>query len=344
MMLSCLAPIIRAGSSRSWFSQDWSSRSLVGRSPWTAADALVGLLGLDDSNFLGEERVQGDPRRPGGLPHGRMHAKIWVALALASLACSGAPVPSLETLASNYRKTPNPRTRAAVLHFANAHPKDQSGALALLVLGATEIDQRQFGDAVRHLDAARKRLPKLVDTIGYLTAVSQSELRDFAATEASLLPVWQSVPASPWVTNSVILEANSWLQLNQAPKAAALVDQHLADLSEQQADLLLARAYAAQGNTAAATERYQKIYIEHPLAPEASDAESALSGSPPLPPASLLARTFKLIDGGDYTRARKELTRSRASAVAGSIRRRVRFVGLSSTSARFPVGANVQID
>ncbi len=308
MMLSCLVPIIRARSSRSWFSQDWSSRSLVGRSPWTAADAPVGLLGLDDSNFLGEERVQGDPRRPGGLPHGRMHAKIWVALALASLACSAAPVSSLETLASNYRKTPNPRTRAAVLHFANAHSKDQSGALALLVLGATEIDQRQFGDAVRHLDAARKRLPKLADTIGYLTAVSQSELRDFPATEASLQPVWQSVPASPWVTNSVILEANSWLQLSQAPKAAALVDQHLADLTEQQADLLLARAYAAQGNAGAATARYQKIYIEHPLAPEASDAESALSGSPPLPPASLLARTFKLIDGGDYTRARKELT------------------------------------
>jgi hypothetical protein len=34
----------------------------VGRSPWTAADALVGLLGA-------EERVQGDPRGPGGPPH-----------------------------------------------------------------------------------------------------------------------------------------------------------------------------------------------------------------------------------------------------------------------------------
>ena len=118
-----------------------------------------------------------------------------------------------------------------MLHFANAHPNDQSGALALLVLGSTEIDQRQFGDALRHLQAARKRLPKLADTVGYLTAVSESELRDFAATEAALQPVWQSAPPSPWVAKSVILEANSWLQLNQAPKAAALVDQHLADLT-----------------------------------------------------------------------------------------------------------------
>ena len=38
----------------------------VGRTPWSAADALVGLLvfSLDL-----EVRVQGDPRGPGGPPH-----------------------------------------------------------------------------------------------------------------------------------------------------------------------------------------------------------------------------------------------------------------------------------
>jgi hypothetical protein len=35
----------------------------VGRTPWSAADALVGLLGL------AERRVLGDPRGPGGPPH-----------------------------------------------------------------------------------------------------------------------------------------------------------------------------------------------------------------------------------------------------------------------------------
>jgi hypothetical protein len=42
--------------------------------PWllgavSAADALVGLLGLDRAEHVGDQRVQGDPRRPGGLPH-----------------------------------------------------------------------------------------------------------------------------------------------------------------------------------------------------------------------------------------------------------------------------------
>src|ERR1035441_6502368 len=44
--------------------------SIVGRSPWTAADALVGLLALRKAlRKLGRQRDEGVPRRPGGLPH-----------------------------------------------------------------------------------------------------------------------------------------------------------------------------------------------------------------------------------------------------------------------------------
>src|SRR5437867_10019766 len=42
---------------------------IVGRTPWSAADALVGPLGVDDVDVVGEERVQGDPHGPGGPPH-----------------------------------------------------------------------------------------------------------------------------------------------------------------------------------------------------------------------------------------------------------------------------------
>jgi len=38
----------------------------VGRTPWSAADAHVGLL---VNMFSSEERVLGDPRGPGGPPH-----------------------------------------------------------------------------------------------------------------------------------------------------------------------------------------------------------------------------------------------------------------------------------
>ncbi|HLK18160.1 MAG TPA: transglycosylase SLT domain-containing protein [Bryobacteraceae bacterium] len=219
--------------------------------------------------------------------------------------CGAAPA-SLETLASTYRKTPNLRTRTALLQFANAHPNDQPGALALLALGSTELDQRQFGDALRHLTAARKRLPKLADTIGYLEAFSQSELRDFAAVEPALQPVWRSTPKSPWIMQSVLAQAGAWMQLNQPQKVAPLVQEHLSDLSEQQADLLLARAYEAQGNAAEAAARYLKVYVDHPLTAEASEAETALAHSA-LPASALLSRALRMIDAGDYTRARKQL-------------------------------------
>jgi hypothetical protein len=42
---------------------------IVRQTPRSAADALVGLFGLDGVEFIGYRRVQGDPRRPGGLPH-----------------------------------------------------------------------------------------------------------------------------------------------------------------------------------------------------------------------------------------------------------------------------------
>ena len=173
-------------------------------------------------------------------------------LALTCLCACGVPAQQLETVAQRYRKTPNARTRAAVLRYAELHRKDQSGALAYLVLGATEIDQRQFGDAQRHLTAAEKRLPQLADYIAYLTAESEFEQRQFPATEAALQTVWQASPASALIAKAAVLQANSYLQNNQADQAAALITRRSADLSVPQAELLLARAYEAAGNAEAA--------------------------------------------------------------------------------------------
>src|SRR6266567_3793215 len=170
------------------------------------------------------------------------------AIALVSFCAISVSAQSLDVLASNYRKTPTPKTRSALLSFANAHSNDKNGSLAFLVLGATEIDQRQFGDALQHLKAAQKHLPKLADYIAYLSAVAQSELREFPETEQTLAPVWQFTPASPLAGKSVALEANSYFETASAKKAIALVQQHLSDLTEPQADLLLARGFEADGN------------------------------------------------------------------------------------------------
>lgn len=215
---------------------------------------------------------------------------------------------AFESLADRYRKDPTPASRAAVLRYASAHRSDRNGALALLLLGATEDDQRQFGDALTHLNAASKRLPDLADYVAYLTAVAESGLRQFNDTEAALQPVWQSTPASPLVGKAVALQAESYLQAANPAAAVALVQQHMADLGASQAELFLARAYEAQNNAEAAAQHYQKIYIEYPLSKEASDAEAALTRYPSIPPDALFARGLKLLTAGDYTRSGKELT------------------------------------
>ena len=194
------------------------------------------------------------------------------------------------------------------MRYAEAHRSDKNGALALLLLGATEDDQRQFGDALTHLKAAAKRLPELADYVAYISADAQSGLRQFDDTESTLQPVWQSTPASPLVTKAVLLQADSYLQNGNPAGAVALIQKHLADLPAPQAELLLAEGYEAQNNADAAAQHYQKIYIEYPLAKEAADAEAALIRYPSIAPEALFARGVKLETGGDYTRAGKELT------------------------------------
>ncbi len=44
-------------------------RPVVGRTPWSSAEALAGPPGLNPLDPVGEERVQGDSRGPAGPPH-----------------------------------------------------------------------------------------------------------------------------------------------------------------------------------------------------------------------------------------------------------------------------------
>lgn len=226
-------------------------------------------------------------------------------LALCALTVSAQ---SLETLASNYRKTPNVRTRAALLRFADLHRKDTNGALAFLALAVTETEQRQFGDALNHLNAAAPRLPQLGDYIAYWAASSQFELRQFQDTARSLNLIWRALPASPLIGRAVTLQANSFLEAGQPANAIALLQQHLPDLAAPSAELLLARAYEAAGNSGEAGAHYLKIYVDYPLSKEASDAEAALPRYPAPSSRALFERGLKLLEGGDYTRAGKALT------------------------------------
>jgi soluble lytic murein transglycosylase len=212
----------------------------------------------------------------------------------------------LATIARNYHDHPNAVTRAAVLNYASAHSKDTTGALALLVLGSGEMDGKEWNAALTHLNVAEKRLPMLSDYAASLKAAAEFELHDPGKIEKDLKPVWDNTPSSPLIAKAVILEANAYIQTGDPKKAIHLLEQRGDEVATEKTALLLAKSYEAAGDTAAAGAQYQRLYTEYPMTKEADDAEPALQRYP-LTPQARLSRCAKLLDGRDFTRAKKEL-------------------------------------
>jgi soluble lytic murein transglycosylase len=241
-----------------------------------------------------------------------------VALALA-LVLAGSVLlraEAIESIADSYRKQPSPATRAAVVRFANAHPKDRDGALALLALGAVEVDQGQFDDAAKHLDAARVRLPMLADYAAYLRATALYGLKRPGDALALLDAVWKTSPESPLAGKAALLAARCLVDLRQPQQALEAIAAHRADIPDSSAELARAQALEASGKSAEAAGRYQWVFYECPLSTEAPSAEAALArlrGSPSYPKESselLLARGRKLMDARQYARAASDLQAS----------------------------------
>src|SRR6476620_8629005 len=80
------------------------------------------------------------------------------ALAIACLA-SSLSAQSVSSLGQTYRKDLSPANRAALIRFAAAHPKDTSGALAMLVTAAGDLERKAFSEALTAGKGLEVRLP-----------------------------------------------------------------------------------------------------------------------------------------------------------------------------------------
>ena len=229
-------------------------------------------------------------------------------------ACAyGAAAPSLNTLASAWHKTPNARTHAALLAFAQAHRSDQQGALALLALGAGEIDQKQLDQADAHLATAAARLPQLADYTASFRAEADWALRKDAQADALAKSVWDMQPASPVRGRMAIWSAHAYISEGQTDRALQVINEHSADLTDQQREFALAQVYDAMGRTADAIDHYDKVWFNYPLSWEAQNSEAPLeklrgkAGGAPLAGSLILTRIAKLSAAGEYGRAAREL-------------------------------------
>jgi soluble lytic murein transglycosylase len=221
---------------------------------------------------------------------------------------------SLATLGQNYRKDPSPANRAALIRFAAAHPKDPSGAQALLVTAATDLDRNSLTESLTASQGLDKRLPKLTDYVAYLRAAVQLESKNFAETVRELNPIFRQTPVSPLQAKAVMLAARADVELQKPKEAVELLRKYYAELAPPQGDLLLANASEALGDPVAAATYYQKVYYLYPSSMEATQAEGALAALrqtlgdklPPPMPQTTLARASSLMNSGDPRKAKAE--------------------------------------
>lgn len=187
------------------------------------------------------------------------------------------------------------------------------GPAEALAKGIESYESRRYAEAVRQIQSAKARLPRLADYTAYYLAAAHSELKDFAAAKKDLEPLHSFAPASPMQAKGVLLESRVLVELQEPREAIRLLRERYAELPQPLGDLALATAYeAAQDLTQAATS-YQSVYFNHPATEAAVLADSALgrlrpslgSAYPAPPPRLRLERANRWMAAREYVAARK---------------------------------------
>jgi soluble lytic murein transglycosylase len=240
--------------------------------------------------------------------------KFCFLFAAATLLQAASPV---EPLARAYRESPSAVNRAALERFADQHPRDADGALALLAIAGADVEAQRNSQAreiLRKLTSAR--LPKISDHLAFVAVSAAFGMENDAAAIEAAGPVFeQSTPKSPLVARTAALVGKAAIRAGQPQKALEVLKARYADLTQPSGDLLLAEAFEKAGDLLSASNYYQRVWLGYPQSKEAVDADlalvrlkSAMGGSyPPPMPAATLQRAAKLIELNQFARAKRDL-------------------------------------
>lgn len=245
----------------------------------------------------------------------RQNGRVWAWVLVVVAVAGPATAQNLEQLSRAYQKKPTPANHNALIRLARAHPRDSTGALALLAAGAIEAAGKQYDQAARHLAEAGRRLPALADYAAYWQATAQFAAEEYGAVQGTLAAVWGHTPASPLSSRAVMLAARADVKAGRSKDALALLKQHYDGLPQPQGDMALAEAYEAAGDLVNAAIYDQRVYYGYPLSSQASAAASDSTrmreelgdNYPPAMPQTMLARAMKLLGAGQEKKARQEL-------------------------------------
>lgn len=220
------------------------------------------------------------------------------------LACAAVVMPGAGTA----RKT------AAQARSAAQAPK-AVGAAATIALAQHQLDLGNFAVAAEYAASGAEKAPTLDDYAHYIREQAEYGLKNYAETGKSATHVFNQVPVSPLVGPAAALAVRAQLDGDSPKPALELVKKYHDVIPQPEADLLLARCFAATGDLAQAAQYYQRVYYGYPTAKEATDAANALvdvkqrmgSQYPAPTAAAMLERAQKLFDARNPGAARIEL-------------------------------------
>jgi soluble lytic murein transglycosylase len=182
---------------------------------------------------------------------------------------------SLKPMAKQLLADRSAAAYAGVERYAKTHAKDESGALANLVLGQAHLLDKQYKEAIPSLSQASIHIGELGDYADYLLATASQGIGDNAKT-AEVLKNFDARHPNSLLTRDAALARSYALIGNGDPSQAASVLEAVRQPIRSDVELALGRAYAAQGDNAKAASIFQHLYSEMPLSADASAANAEI--------------------------------------------------------------------
>ncbi|MBI3666201.1 MAG: transglycosylase SLT domain-containing protein [Acidobacteria bacterium] len=230
----------------------------------------------------------------------------------------------LFSLSHKFLETDSRSARQALAQFADERKAETEGALARLVLGIGDYQEKRYSSATEELARAEKA-PELADYAVYYQALALVGANDHASAARLLADFSRRFPSSPLVSAALAQRVESLSLSSHAKEAQSM----LATPAPSTAAgwMLLAQVAERAGEPIRAAQAYQRVYYEFPASPQQSAAQAALqalrpklgSRYPRPTPAQRLGRADALAFAQQYKAARSEY-RALAVQLKGQLR------------------------
>ena len=176
-----------------------------------------------------------------------------------------------------------PAAYTGVENYATKHAGTEPGALAWFAIGYAHYLDAQYPAAIAALQKAQPYIGELKDYTSYFIGNSYLTSNSPEASLTYLRDFGSRYPDSVYANDAMLAYAKALLATNRPADAVQVLAQRSGGGAE--AEYLLGKAYAQNGQRRTGAEVLRRVYYDYPLSSHADSAESDLKK---LPEAALL--------------------------------------------------------